>query len=46
MMERGLVAKLWGRVQMVYDKIFVLGEQSVAIQPVLAEAVRKRVSSR
>jgi hypothetical protein len=46
MMGRGLVSKLWGRVQMVYDKIFVLGEQSVAIQPVLAEAVRKRVSAR
>lgn len=46
MMQRGLMSKLWGRVLMVYDKIFVLGEQSVAIQPVLSEAVRRRTSAR
>jgi hypothetical protein len=46
MLQRGALSKLWGRVQMVYDKIFVLGEQSVAIQPVLAEKVRQKVAGR
>jgi len=46
MMQRGMMSKLWGRVQMVYDKILVLGEQSVAIQPVLAERVRQKVAGR
>jgi len=46
MLRRGMLSKLWGRVQMVYDKIFVLGEQSVAIQPVLAERVRQKVAGK
>lgn len=42
MMGRSLVSKIFGRVEMVYDKLFVLGEQSVAIMPQLQEAIRNK----
>lgn len=46
MLRRGALSKLWGRVQMVYDKVWVLGEQSIAIEPVLAEHIRQKVANR
>ncbi len=46
MVSRGLISKLWGKVEMVYDKIFVLGEQSVAMQPILAEYIRNKMVNR
>ena len=46
MMQRGMVSKLWGKVEMVYDKIFVLGEQAAALQPVLSEHVKIKNSMR
>lgn len=42
MLQRCLLSKLWGKVEMVYDKIFVLGEQSAALQPVLADYVKTK----
>jgi hypothetical protein len=46
MLQRGIVSKLWGKVEMVYDKIFVLGEQAVALQPVLSDFVRTKTGMR
>ena len=45
MLQRGALSKLWGKVQMVYDKIFILGEQSVILEPIIAERITKRPSS-
>lgn len=46
MLQRGLLSKVWGKVQMTYDKIFVLGEQSVALQPTLSEHVRRKLAGK
>jgi hypothetical protein len=46
LMQRGLISKLWGKVEMVYDKIFVLGEQAVTLQPALAEYVKAKSNMR
>ena len=46
MLQRGIVSKLWGKVEMVYDKIFVLGEQAVALQPLLSDFVRTKSNLR
>jgi hypothetical protein len=46
MLQRGMLSKLWGKVEMVYDKIFVLGEQAVALQPLLSDYVRTKNSMR
>ncbi len=46
MMQRGIISKLWGKVEMVYDKIFVLGEQAAALQPILADHVKAKNSLR
>ncbi len=46
MLRRGFLSKLWGKVEMTYDKILILGEQSVAIMPTLSERVRKKVETR
>jgi len=43
MLRRGFLSKLWGRVEMTYDKIFVLGEQCIALQPTLSEQVKKKM---
>lgn len=42
LLDRGLLSKLWGKIEMSYDKLFVLGEQSVSLQPTLADRVRQR----
>jgi len=41
MLQRGALSKLWGKVEMVYDKIFVLGEQATVLQPLLSDYIRK-----
>jgi hypothetical protein len=41
MLQRGVLSKLWGKVQTVYDKIFILGEQSVILEPILADRIPK-----
>ena len=41
MLQRGFLSKLWGKVEMTYDKIFVLGEQSVVLKPFLSEKIRQ-----
>src|SRR5437870_12778449 len=46
MLQRGLVSKLWGKVEMVYDKVFVLGQQAVTLQPILSDYVRTKNSMR
>lgn len=46
LMRRGPVSKLWGKVEMVYDKIFVLGEHAVTLQPALSEFVKAKSSMR
>ncbi|AIF83669.1 zinc-ribbon domain [Candidatus Nitrososphaera evergladensis SR1] len=46
MMQRGIISKLWGKVEMVYDKIFVLGEQAVVLQPTLSEYVKVKNNMR
>lgn len=45
MLQRPLLSKIWGSVQAVYDKLFVLGEQSVALQPYLSGSIRQRGTS-
>ena len=45
MLQRGALSKLWGKVQMVYDKIFILGEQSVILEPIIAERIAKKPAS-
>lgn len=42
MLRRGMLSKLWGKVEHVSDKIFVLGESSVALQPYLSSYIRRR----
>lgn len=46
MLQRGALSKLWGKVEMTYDKIFVLGEQTVAIQPTLSERVKQKIADK
>lgn len=42
MLRRGFLSRLWGKVEMTYDKIFILGEQCIGIQPTLSEQIRKK----
>jgi hypothetical protein len=46
MLNRGLLSRLFGQMESTYDKIFILGEQSVSIQPILAQRVRRNVESK
>lgn len=43
MLDRNKLSKLWGKVEMVYDKILVLGEQAVVLQPLLSDYVKMKV---
>jgi hypothetical protein len=46
MLDRNKLSKIWGKVEMVYDKILVLGEQAVVLQPLLSDYVKTKNSMR
>jgi hypothetical protein len=46
MLDRNKLSKLWGKVEMVYDKILVLGEQAVVLQPLLSDYVKMKSGMR
>lgn len=46
MLDRNIVSRLWGKVEMVYHKILVLGEQAVTLQPALSEYVATKKGMR
>jgi len=42
MPNRNKLSKLWGKVEMVYHKILVLGEQAVFLQPALSDYIKMK----
>lgn len=46
MLQRDLVSKPWAKVEMVYDKMCILGEQAVTLQPILSDLVHTKSSMR
>ncbi len=45
MLNRGLLSRLFGKMESTFDKVFILGEQSVSIQPVLSQRVKRNVQT-
>lgn len=45
MLQRGALSRMWGKVLRVYDKIFILGEQSVSMMPQLQAIARSHTNN-